>query len=257
MAVQRRLAAILAADVAGYSRLMGEDEEGTLATLTAHRTELIEPCITGHSGRVVKTTGDGLLAEFASVVDAVKCAVAFQEGMAERNTDIPDGQRIEFRIGVNLGDVIVQDDDVYGDGVNVAARLEGLAEPGCVVVSGKVYEEVRTKLDIQFDDLGPQEVKNIAEPVHAYRVAPIASTAKSTDGPLPLPEKPSIAVLPFDNMSGDPEQEYFADGMVEEIITGLACIRWLTVIARNSTFAYKGSAPDVRKVGRTSKCATC
>ena len=207
MAVQRRLAAILAADVAGYSRLMGEDEEGTLATLTAHLSELIEPCIAEHRGRVVKTTGDGLLAEFASVVDAVKCAVAFQEGMAERNTDTPEDRRIEFRIGVNLGDVIVQDDDVYGDGVNIAARLEGLAEPGSVVVSGKVHEEVRSKLEFGFDDLGPQEVKNIAEPVRAFRVAPDASTTKNGDAVLPLPDKPSIAVLPFENMSGDPEQE--------------------------------------------------
>ena len=166
MAVQRRLAAILAADVAGYSRLMGEDEEGTLATLTAHLKELIEPCIAEHRGRVVKTTGDGLLAEFASVVDAVRRAVAFQEGMRERNSDTSDGPRIVFRIGVNLGDVIVQDDDVYGDGVNVTARLEGLAEPGGVVVSGMVHEAVKAKLDFGFDDLGPQEVKNIVEPVH-------------------------------------------------------------------------------------------
>ena len=170
MAVQRRLAAILAADVAGYSRLMGEDEEGTLATLTAHLKELIEPCIAEHSGRVVKTTGDGLLAEFASVVDAVKCAVAFQEGMAERNSGTHEDRRIDFRIGVNLGDVIVQDDDVFGDGVNVAARLEGLAEPGGVVVSGTVHEHVRAKLDFSFDDLGSQEVKNIAEPVRAYTI---------------------------------------------------------------------------------------
>ena len=170
MAVQRRLAAILAADVVGYSRLMGEDEEGTLATLTAHLKELIEPCIAEHHGRVVKTTGDGLLVEFASVVDAVKCSVAFQEGMAERNADTPEDRRIVFRIGVNLGDVIVQDDDVYGDGVNIAARLEGLADPGGVVVSGTVHEHVRAKLDFGFDDLGFQDVKNIAEPVRAFSV---------------------------------------------------------------------------------------
>jgi adenylate cyclase len=257
MAVQRRLAAILAADVAGYSRLMGEDEEGTLATLTSHLTELIEPCIAEHRGRVVKKTGDGLMAEFASVVDAVRCAVAFQEGMAERNGGTPEEGRMEFRIGVNLGDVIVQDDDVYGDGVNVAARLEGLAEPGGVVISGMVHEAVRAKLDFRFDDLGSREAKNIAEPVHAFSVG-MAKAAVSTSEPepptlQPLPIRPSIAVLPFDNMSGDPEQEYFADGMVEEIITGLACIRWLTVIARNSTFAYKGTAPDVRKVGEDLK----
>ncbi len=167
MPVQRRLAAILAADVAGYSRLMGEDEEGTLAALTAHRAELIEPCIAEHRGRVVKTTGDGLLAEFASVVDAVHCAVAFQEGMAKRNADTPENRRIEFRIGVNLGDVIVQDDDVYGDGVNIAARLEGLAEPGAVVVSDSVHQQVRSKLDFGFDDLGVHEAKNIVEPIHA------------------------------------------------------------------------------------------
>jgi adenylate cyclase len=194
--VQRRLAAILAADVAGYSRLMGEDEEGTLAALTAHRTELFEPCIAEHRGRVVKTTGDGLLVEFASVVDAVRCAVAFQEGMAVQNSDTPQDRRIEFRIGVNLGDVIVQDDDVFGDGVNVAARLEGLAEPGGVVVSGKVHEEVRTRIDIGFDNLGPQPVKNIAEPVNAFRIRFGAVTAATSDGQLPLPEKPSIAVLP-------------------------------------------------------------
>ncbi len=223
MAVQRRLAAILAADVAGYSRLMGEDEEGTLAALTAHLSELIKPCIAEHRGRVVKTTGDGLLAEFASVVDAVRCAVAFQEGMAKRNTDTPEDRRIEFRIGVNLGDVIVQDDDVYGDGVNVAARLEGLSEPGAVVVSGMVHEAVRAKLDFGFDDLGPQEVKNIAEPVHALSVkltkAVISTGEPETPKPLPLSDKPSIAVLPFDNMSGDPEQEYFSDGITEDIIT--------------------------------------
>ena len=198
MAVQRRLAAILAADVAGYSRLMGEDEEGTLAELTSHRAELIEPCIAEHCGRVVKTTGDGLLAEFASVVDAVKCAVAFQEGMVDRNADAPEGRRIEFRIGVNLGDVIVQDDDVFGDGVNVAARLEGLAKPGAIVVSGSVHEQVKGKMDIAFEDLGPQSVKNIGYPVHTFVVR--AGTSVSSHqapyyGPS-LPDKPSIAVLP-------------------------------------------------------------
>ena len=254
MPVQRRLAAILAADVAGYSRLMGEDEEGTLAALTAHRTQLIEPCIAEHRGRVVKTTGDGLLAEFASVVDAVRCAVAFQERMAVRNVDTPDDRRIVFRIGVNLGDVIVQDDDVYGDGVNVAARLEGLAEPGAVVVSGTVHEHVRSKLDIGFDDLGFQDVKNIAEPVRAYSVgsakAVASMSASETPKSLPLPDKPSIAVLPFVNLSGDSEQEFFADGMTEDIITGLSRFRSLFVIARNSTFAYKGKSPDVREVAR-------
>ncbi len=229
---------------------MGEDEEGTLATLTAHLKELIEPCIAEHRGRVVKTTGDGLLAEFASVVDAVKCAVAFQEGMADRYTDTPDGQRIEFRIGVNLGDVIVQGDDVYGDGVNVAARLEGLAEPGAVVVSGMVHEAVRAKLDFGFDDLGPQEVKNIAEPVHAYRVRLQGDAVATSGRSLPLPDKPSIAVLPFTNMSGDPEQEYFADGIAEDVITGLSRFSWFFVIARNSSFSYKGASPEIRQVAR-------
>ena len=254
MAVQRRLAAILAADVAGYSRLMGEDEEGTLATLTAHLKELIEPCIAEHRGRVVKTTGDGLLAEFASVVDAVICAIAFQDGMAERNADTPEDRRIVFRIGVNLGDVIVQDDDVYGDGVNIAARLEGLAEPGGICVSGDVIRQIRGKVEAEFEDLGPQQVKNIAEPVHAYSVGP-TKTATSMGKPdtstsLPLPDKPSIAVLPFANMSGDPEQEYFSDGITEDLITALSRIRWLFIVARNSTFSYKGQAPDVRDVAR-------
>ncbi len=254
MAVQRRLAAILAADVAGYSRLMGEDEEGTLATLTAHLKELIEPCIAEHRGRVVKTMGDGVLAEFASVVDAVRCAVAFQEGMAERNADIPEDRRIEFRIGINLGDVIVQDNDVFGDGVNVAARLEGLAVTGGVVVSDKVHAEVRTKLDVGFDDLGPQEVKNIAEPVRAYRVrvkdGPASAARQASGVSLPLPDKPSIAVLPFTNMSGDPEQEYFADGIAEDLITALSRFHWFFVIARNSSFSFKGASPDVRDVAR-------
>ncbi len=252
--VQRRLAAILAADVAGYARLMGEDEEGTLATLTAHLSELIEPCIAEHRGRVVKTTGDGLLAEFASVVDAVRCAVAFQEGMAERNADTPMDRRIIFRVGVNLGDVIVQDDDVYGDGVNIAARLEGLAEPGAVVVSDSVHQQVRSKLDFGFDDLGVQEFKNIAEPVRTHRVLwqdakPDPGGDRAQPGTAgPVVDMPSIAVLPFDNLSSDPEQEYFADGMVEEIITALSRFNWLLVMARNSSFTYKGRAVDVRQV---------
>ncbi len=245
---ERRLAAILAADVVGYSRLMGADEEGTLAALTAHLTELIEPAIAEHRGRVVKTTGDGLLAEFASVVDAVRCAVAFQEGMEGRNADTPADRRIEFRIGVNLGDVIIQDDDVYGDGVNVAARLEGLAEPGGTIVSGSVHEQVRTKVDFGFDDLGPQAFKNFAEAVRAFkivdRVTPTAVTSER------LFRLPSIAVLPFDNMSGDPEQEYFSDGISEDLITALSRIRQFRVVARNSTFSYKGQSADVRKAAR-------
>ena len=252
MAVQRRLAAILAADVAGYSRLMGEDEEGTLATLTAHLKELIEPCIAEHRGRVVKTTGDGLLAEFASVVDSVRCAVAFQEGMAERNADTSEDQRIEFRIGVNLGDVIVQDDDVFGDGVNVAARLEGLADPGCVYVSGSVHEQVVNKLEVNFDDLGPQRVKNTGEPVRAFRIRPdtMAAPEPAPAGSPPLPDKPSIAVLPFENMSADPEQEYFSDGISEDIITELSKISGLFVIARHSAFTYKGKSVTLKQVGR-------
>ena len=251
--VRRRLAAILAADVAGYSRLMGEDEEGTLGALTAHRTELIEPCIAEHRGRVVKTTGDGLLAEFASVVDAVRCAVAFQKGIVRRNADIPEDCRIVFRIGVNLGDVIVQEDDIYGDGVNVAARLEGLAESGGVVISGSVHEQVRGKLEAEFDDLGPQRVKNIGEPVCAFSLRFTGGSDRMnrrTSAAPPLPDKPSIAVLPFDNISNDPEQEYFADGIAEEIITALSRFHWFFVIARNSSFTYKGRSVDVRQVGR-------
>jgi TolB-like protein len=247
--VERRLAAILAADIAGYSRLMGQDEAGTLARLRTHRRELIDPKIAEHKGRIVKTTGDGMLIEFPSVVEAVACAVAVQLGMAERNAGTPEKQRIVFRVGVNLGDIIVEDDDIHGDGVNVAARLEGLAEPGGVCVSGIVHDQVRDKLDLTFDDIGEQALKNIARPVHVFRVV---AEQKPMPKPaaLPLPDKPSIAVLPFQNMSGDLEQEYFADGMVEEIITALSRIRWLFVIARNSSFAYKGKSPDVKQVGR-------
>jgi TolB-like protein len=246
----RRLAAILAADVAGYSRLMGADEEGTLAALKAIRRELSDPKIKEHRGRIVKTTGDGLLIEFASVVDAVGCAVELQRAMAKRNTGVPEDERIEFRIGINLGDVIVDEDDIYGDGVNVAARLEALAEPGGICVSRVVHDQVRDKLDLAFEDLGEQQVKNIARPVHVWRLRLGAKPAASASAPLALPDKPSIAVLPFQNLSGDPEQEYFADGMVEEIITALSRIRWLFVIARNSSFTYKGRAVDVKQVGR-------
>ncbi len=251
--VQRRLAAILAADVAGYSRLMGRDEEGTLAALTAHLADLITPCIAEHQGRVVKTMGDGLLAEFASVVDAVRCAVAVQNGMRERNTEVPEDRRIEFRIGINIGDVIVQDDDVFGDGVNVAARLEGLAEVGGVCISDMVHQGIRSKLDLSFEDLGPQRVKNISEPLRAFHIRLGAPTKALSSGPgdaLALPDRPSIAVLPFDNISGDPEQEYFSDGITEDIITSLSKFRWFFVIARNSTFVYKGRAVDMREVGR-------
>jgi TolB-like protein len=249
MSQTRRLAAILAADVAGYSRLMGADEEGTLERLKALRRELLDPKIAEHHGRIVKTTGDGMLVEFASVVDAVRCAVAVQQAMPERNTSVAADSRIELRIGINLGDVIVEGDDLYGDGVNIAARIEALADAGGVFVSNTVHDQVRDRLPFVFEDLGEQHVKNIARPVRVYRVREAA--AKSPAAPaLPLPDKPSIAVLPFANMSGDPEQEYFADGMVEEIITALSRIRWLFVIARNSSFTYKGQAIDLKRVGR-------
>ena len=247
MSQSRRLAAILAADVAGYSRLMGADEEGTLARLKALRAELIDPTIAEHHGRIVKTTGDGMLVEFASVVDAMRCAIEWQAAMAERTE--PADSRIEWRIGVNLGDVIIDGDDIFGDGVNIAARLEALAEPGGICISHAVLTQTRGKLDFPVADLGEQALKNIAQPIHVFRVL---AEQKPMPEPaaLPLPDKPSIAVLPFQNMSGDPEQEYFADGMVEEIITALSRIRWLFVIARNSSFTYKGQAVDVKQVGR-------
>jgi TolB-like protein len=237
--------------------LLGVDEEGTLARLKALRRELADPKIKEHRGRIVKTTGDGLLIEFASVVDAVRCAVEVQREMAERNADVPPDGRIEFRMGINLGDIIKDRRDIYGDGVNVAARLEALAEPGGICVSRVVRDQVRDKLAFSFEDMGEQQVKNIARPVRVHRIVLGEGTGPSkptADGaanpPLPLPDKPSIAVLPFQNMSGDPEQEYFADGMVEEIITALSRIRWLFVIARNSSFTYKGRAVDVKQVGR-------
>jgi adenylate cyclase len=252
---ERRLAAILAADVAGYSRLMGADEEGTLAALKAIRRELSNPKIAEHRGRIVKTTGDGVLVEFASVVDAVRCAVEVQQAMAERNRDLQAERRIEFRVGINLGDIISDEHDIYGEGVNVAARLEALADPGRICVSGVVRDQVRDRLDIAFDDLGEQQVKNIARPVHVYRIGPRPSRPHAGETPavrpsLPLPDKQSLAVLPFQNMSGDPEQEYFADGMVEEITTAIARLPWLFVIARNSSFTYKGKAVDVKQVAR-------
>ena len=247
--VQRRLAAILAADVAGYSRLTGADEEGTIARLRALRRELIDPTIASHSGRIVKTTGDGILVEFASVVDAVRCAVEVQRGMSSRNNEIAVDRRIELRIGINLGDVVVEGDDLLGDGVNVAARLEGVAEPGGICLSRAAYEQVQGKLDLVAEDIGEQRFKNIAQPVRVYRLTP-KHTSPTSAPALPLPDKPSIAVLPFQNMSGDPEQEYFADGVVEEIITALSRFRALFVIARNSSFTYKGRAVDVKQVGR-------
>jgi len=251
----RRLAAILAADVVGYSRLMGADEEGTLAALKTHRKELIDPLIAQHQGRIVKTTGDGLLIEFASIVDAVRCAVVMQQGMEGRNANVNESQRIRFRVGINVGDVIVDNDDIFGDGVNVAARLEALAEPGEICVSATVREHVAERLPIGFADLGEHSVKNIARPVHVFRIETRVEPKNATlDDPehalLALPDRPSIAVLPFTNMSGDAEQDYLADGMVEDIITGLARIKWLFVIARNSSFAYKGKSVDVKQAGR-------
>jgi adenylate cyclase len=245
--------AMLAADVVGYSRLVGVDEAGTIARLRALRMEFIEPLVAQYRGRLVKLMGDGALVAFASAVDAVECAVALQGGVAEREAAEPEGRRIRFRIGVNVGDVIVDGDDLYGDGVNIAARLEGLAPPGHVLVSGKVFDEVRGKLTLDFHDLGAQAVKNIAEPIRIYQVTTamgprMASPTSLLDTDPPLPDKASIAVLPFQNMSGDAEQQYFADGMVEEIITALSRFRWLLVIARNSTFTYKGRPVDVRRV---------
>src|SRR5205814_5490323 len=252
MTASRRLAAILAADVAGYSRLMGADEEGTLERLKALRHELLDPTIAEQHGRIVKTTGDGLLVEFASVVDAVRCAVEVQQAMPGRDTGVAADNSIELRIGINLGDVIVEGDDLYGDGVNIAARIEALADAGGVFVSNTVHDHVRDRLPFAFEDLGEQPVKNIARPVRVYRVratlthpdanapgSPLSRIAgegadrqrreagEGGSSALALPGKPSIAVLPFANMSGDPEQEYFADGMVEEIITALSRIRWL------------------------------
>src|SRR5215469_14264740 len=246
--MERRLTAILAADVAGYSRLMGADEEGTLAQLKTHRRDLLDPKINEHRGRIVKTTGDGMLVEFASAVDAVRCAVAVQRGMAALNSEVAEDRRIEFRVGVNVGDIIIDGGDIFGDGVNVAARLESLAEPGGICVSGRVQEDTRGKVDIAFEDLGEQQLKNIAWPVRVYRVR-VDGLAKSPPM-LPLPSKPSIAVLPFQNMSGDTEQEYFADGMAEDIITMLSRSQSLFVIARNSSFAYKGRSVDVKQIAR-------
>jgi TolB-like protein len=247
--VERKLAAILAADVAGYSRMIGADEEGTLRRLKSHRKELIEPKIAAHQGRVVKLMGDGILIEFPSAVAALRCAVEVQRAIAASNASEAGDRRIEFRVGLHQGEIIVEDDDILGDGVNVSARLQTLAEPGGICVSQRIHEDTVGKVDVIFEDMGEQELKNIARRVRVYRVRcdGVADKELST---LALPDKPSIAVLPFQNMSGDPEQEYFADGMVEEIITALSRIRWLFVIARNSSFTYKGRAVDVKQVGR-------
>jgi len=255
--VERRLAAILAADVAGYSRLMGIDEEGTLLQLKTHRKELVDPKITEYRGRIVKTTGDGMLVEFVSVVDAVRCAVDIQRNMVERNAEVPTERRIQFRVGINVGDIISDNDDIYGDGVNVAARLETLADPGGIDVSRTVHDQVRDKLNFSFEDLGEQIVKNIARPIGVHRIDLSADTGPgvvTSTGAVLKPEfassRPSIAVLPFANMSGDPEQEYFADRISEDIITGLSKLHWFFVIARNSSFVYKGKAVDVKRVAR-------
>ena len=252
--VERRLTAILAADVAGYSRLIGADEEGTLAQLKAFRKTLVDPTIAKHRGRIVKTTGDGMLVEFASAVDAARCAVEVQRGMADENTEIPQAKRIEFRIGIHLGDIIIDDNDIFGDGVNIAARLESIAVPGGISISRAVHDQVRDRINVCFDDKGEIALKNIARPVQVFAVSG-AKESKTTVSPeskpaLALPDKPSIAVLPFTNMSGDPEQDYFADGMVEDIITALSHFKALFVIARNSSFTYKGRAVDVKQVGR-------
>src|SRR6476659_6233339 len=252
---ERRLAAILAADVAGSCRLIGIDEEGTLARLKALRKTLFDPKIAEHRGRVVKNTGDGAIAEFASVVDAVRCADEIQRGMAEQNIDVPQDKRIELRIGIHVGDIIIEENDIFGDGVNIAVRLEGIAEPGGISISDDARRQIRGKIDITFEDLRSQSLKNIAEPMRVWRVPNgRAVTAVPNRMPvgdaLPLPDKPSIAVLPFANMSGDPEQDYFADGMVEEIITALSRFHWLFVIARTSSFAYKSRTVDVKQVSR-------
>ncbi len=253
---ERRLAAILAADMVGYSRLMEIDETGTLARLKTHRLELIDPAIAKNNGRIIKTTGDGMLVEFQSVVDAVQCAVEIQRRMARRNADVPPDRRIEFRIGINLGDIIVEEDDIFGDGVNVAARLQALSQPGGILVSGAVSDQVGDKVDAEFEDLGEQSVKNISRPIHVFNVI-----VKERDAGAPKPltwtaaeasvsGKPSIAVLPLANISGDSEQEFFADGLTEDIITELSRFRDLFVISRNSAFVYKGKAAKAQDVAR-------
>ena len=251
--IERKLAAIFAADVAGYSRLMGQDEVATLRTLAAHR-EIMDRLIGEHRGRIANTAGDSVLAEFPSVVDAVQCAVEVQQALAEANEGVPEDRRMSFRIGVHVGDVMVRGADLLGDGVNVAARLQALAAPGGVCLSGEAHQYARKVLPFDYEDLGHRAVRNIEEPIRVFRVASIGQQireAKPSSGQrLPLPDKPSIAVMPFTNMSGDPEQEYFADGIVEDIITALSRLRWLFVIARNSSFTYKGRAVDVKQVGR-------
>ncbi|MGA2056178.1 MAG: adenylate/guanylate cyclase domain-containing protein [Bradyrhizobium sp.] len=256
--VERRLAAVLAVDVAGYSRLMGRDEEGTLANLKSFRKTLVDPAIAAHRGRIVKTTGDGMLVEFASAVDAARCAVEIQCSVARQNVDVPQEIRIEFRIGIHVGDIIIDDNDIFGDGVNIAARLEGIAEPGGICISDDAHRQIRGKMDIAFDDIGEQTLKNIAEPMRAWRMQLAgdgASEIRPGSAPirvqdLALPDKPSIVVLPFDNMSAEPGQDYLADGIVEAITAALSCIRSFFVIARSSAFTYKGRATNARDIGK-------
>ena len=244
--IERKLAAILAADVAGYSALVGNDEEATIRSFSAHLSAL-GPIIGAHTGRLFKTMGDGFLVEFGSVVDAVSCAVAMQRRIGERNADEPQARRLVFRMGVHMGDVIVESDDILGDGVNVAARLEGIAKPGGVALSGRVVDDVENKLDLDFIDTGFQTLKNISKPVRVYEVAIDAQTPAYVTPE--RPDKPSLAVLPFENMSSDPDQEYFADGLSEDLITALSYVPWIFVVARNSSFTYKGLTVDVRKIG--------
>jgi adenylate cyclase len=249
--VERRLSAIFASDIVGYSRLMEADEEGTLARMNAHRREFLEPAVAQNRGRIVKRTGDGVLIEFSSAVDAARCAIDVQRGMGERNAGVSPERRIELRIGIHVGDIMIEDDDIFGDGVNIAARLESIAQPGGICISDDAYRQVRGKVNVNFQDSGEQELKNIARPVRVYQLRPEAApaAAKPASG-LALPDKPSIAVLAFQNMSGDVEQEFFADGIAEDIITALSKAHWLFVIARNSSFSYKGKSVDVREVGR-------
>jgi adenylate cyclase len=246
--VSRRLAAILAIDMVGYSRLMAADEEGTIARQHAIRKDVIDPTIAQHGGRIVKTIGDGLLVEFPSIVSAVRCATEIQKAMASHESDVSEDRRIQYRMGVNLGDIVVDGDDILGDGVNVAARLEGIAPPGGICISQAAHDHAAQKIGIKFQDAGEHHVKNIANPIHVWRWRPDPQATASSA--LPLPDKPSIAVLPFTNMSGDSEQEYFSDGITEDIITALSKLRWFFVIARNSTFVYKGRGVDIKQVAR-------
>ena len=254
---KRKLTAIMSADVVGYSRLMGEDEEGTIRTLTEYR-KLISGLTAKHRGRVVDSPGDNVLAEFGSVIDAVNCAVKIQKGLETKNAGLPEGRRMEFRIGVNLGDVVEEGERIYGDGVNIAARVEGLAEGGGICISRNVYDQVKNKLNLGYEYLGEHTLKNIAEPVRVYRVVmePDLGIPKITKV-FKFPDKPSIAVLPFVNMSGDPEQDYFSDGITEEIITGLSNVRYLFVIARNSTFTYKEKPVKVQQVAEELAYVMC